>query len=37
MGLLDRVWRVIRANINTLISGAEDPEKVLEQTVTDMQ
>ncbi|MDY7003024.1 MAG: PspA/IM30 family protein [Cyanobacteriota bacterium] len=37
MGLLDRVWRVIRANINSLISGAEDPEKVLEQTVTDMQ
>ncbi|NET42244.1 PspA/IM30 family protein [Okeania sp. SIO2B3] len=37
MGFLDRVWRVIRANINTLISGAEDPEKVLEQTVTDMQ
>lgn len=37
MGLLDRVWRVIRANINNLISGAEDPEKVLEQTVTDMQ
>ncbi|NET28794.1 PspA/IM30 family protein [Okeania sp. SIO1I7] len=37
MGLLDRVWRVIRANINALISGAEDPEKVLEQTVTDMQ
>lgn len=37
MGLLDRVWRVIRANVNTLISGAEDPEKVLEQTVTDMQ
>ncbi|GFZ91516.1 hypothetical protein CYANOKiyG1_01900 [Okeania sp. KiyG1] len=37
MGLLDRVWRVIRANVNTLISGAEDPEKVLEQTVTEMQ
>ncbi|NEO52952.1 MAG: PspA/IM30 family protein [Okeania sp. SIO3B5] len=37
MGLLDRILRVIRANINTLISGAEDPEKVLEQTVADMQ
>ncbi|MGB3510927.1 MAG: PspA/IM30 family protein [Microcoleaceae cyanobacterium] len=37
MGLFDRIWRVIRANINNLISGAEDPEKILEQTVIDMQ
>lgn len=37
MGLFDRIWRVIRANINSLISGAEDPEKILEQTVIDMQ
>lgn len=37
MGLFDRIWRVIRANINSLVSGAEDPEKILEQTVTDMQ
>ncbi len=37
MGLFDRLWRVIRANINSLISGAEDPEKILEQTVMDMQ
>lgn len=37
MGLFDRLWRVIRANINSLVSGAEDPEKILEQTVMDMQ
>jgi phage shock protein A len=37
MGLFDRIGRVIRANINGLISQAEDPEKILEQTVLDMQ
>jgi phage shock protein A len=37
MGLIDRILRVIRANLNALIGQAEDPEKILEQTVTDMQ
>jgi phage shock protein A len=37
MGLFDRVSRVIRANLNNLISQAEDPEKILEQTVLEMQ
>ena len=37
MGLIDRILRVIRANINALIGQAEDPEKILEQTVTNMQ
>ncbi|OLP17070.1 phage shock protein A [Leptolyngbya sp. 'hensonii'] len=37
MGLFDRILRVIRANLNSLISQAEDPEKILEQTVLDMQ
>lgn len=37
MGLIDRIVRVIRANLNSLIGQAEDPEKVLEQTVEDMQ
>ncbi|MGV0026531.1 PspA/IM30 family protein [Phormidesmis priestleyi] len=37
MGILDRLWRAIRANINHLIGQAEDPEKILEQTVLDMQ
>ena len=37
MGLFDRLWRVIRANINSLGGAAEDPEKILEQAVMDMQ
>lgn len=37
MGLIDRIARVIRANLNSLIGQAEDPEKVLEQAVEDMQ
>ena len=37
MGIFDRLWRIIRANISNLVSGAEDPEKILEQTLTDMQ
>ena len=37
MGLLDRISRLVRANINTLLNGAEDPEQVLQQTVIDMQ
>ncbi|MBD1848802.1 PspA/IM30 family protein [Leptolyngbya sp. FACHB-711] len=37
MGLLDRIWRLIRANFNSLVNQAEDPEKILEQTVIDMQ
>lgn len=37
MGLVDRIVRVIRSNLNSLIANAEDPEKILEQTVTEMQ
>ncbi|MBD0344021.1 MAG: PspA/IM30 family protein, partial [Coleofasciculus sp. Co-bin14] len=37
MGLIDRTLRVIRANLNNLIGQAEDPEKVLEQAVEEMQ
>lgn len=37
MGLIDRILRVIRANINNLIAQTEDPEKILEQAVEDMQ
>lgn len=36
MGLFDRLSRVVRANLNDLVSKAEDPEKVLEQTIMDM-
>ncbi|MCT7948367.1 PspA/IM30 family protein [Ancylothrix sp. C2] len=37
MGLFDRIVRVIRANFNSLVSAAEDPEKILEQAVMDLQ
>lgn len=37
MGLFDRIGRLIRANLNSLVGQAEDPEKILEQTVIDMQ
>jgi phage shock protein A len=37
MGLWDRITRLIRANLNSLLSKAEDPEKILEQTVMEMQ
>jgi phage shock protein A len=36
MGFLSRIARLIKANLNALISGAEDPEKVLEQIILDM-
>ena len=37
MGLFDRIGRIIRANLGGLVNQAEDPEKILEQTVIDMQ
>lgn len=37
MELINRILRVIRAQANSLIGSAEDPEKVLEQVVTQMQ
>lgn len=37
MGLFDRLSRVIRANLNDVVSKAEDPEKILEQSIVDMQ
>lgn len=37
MGLFDRIWRVIRANLNALVGSAEDPEKILELSVMEMQ
>lgn len=37
MGLFDRIGRVINANLNDLVTKAEDPEKVLEQAVVEMQ
>jgi phage shock protein A len=37
MGLFDRIGRAIRATLNSWISKAEDPEKVMEQAIIDMQ
>lgn len=37
MGLFDRIRRVVGANLNDLVSKAEDPEKMLEQAVVEMQ
>lgn len=37
MGLFDRISRVVRANINDVVSKSEDPEKILEQAILDMQ
>jgi phage shock protein A len=37
MGLFDRIGRVVRANLNSLVNQAEDPEKILEQVVLEMQ
>jgi phage shock protein A len=35
--LVDRFSRVVRGNVNRLVSSLEDPEKVIVQSVTDMQ
>ena len=37
MTLLDRVAMLIRANLNDLVSKAENPEKLLKQLLLDMQ
>lgn len=37
MGLFDRAFRTLRANLNSLVSQAEDPEKILEQALVDME
>lgn len=37
MEIIKRILRIIRANINSLLGNAEDPEKILEQAVMEMQ
>ena len=37
MEFIKRILRVIRANINSLVGNAEDPEKILQQAVIEMQ
>lgn len=36
MGILDRVSRLVRANVNDMIDRAEDPEKMIDQILRDM-
>lgn len=37
MGMMDRLSRLVRANVNDLIDQAEDPEKMIDQILRDMQ
>lgn len=37
MGILDRFSAVVRSNLNALAGSAEDPEKLIAQTVIDMR
>ena len=37
MGVFERISRIIRSNINDLLDRAEDPEKMLQQIMVDMQ
>lgn len=37
MGLLKRMSDLIRSNVNDVLDKAEDPKKILEQTILDMQ
>ncbi|MDF5724270.1 MAG: PspA/IM30 family protein [Rhizonema sp. PD37] len=37
MGIFDRVKRLVSANLNDLVNKAEDPEKMLEQAILEMQ
>jgi phage shock protein A len=37
MGILDRTSQILRANINDLLNHAEDPEKMLNQILSDME
>ena len=37
MSILDRLSRLLRANVNDLISRAEDPGMIIEQALRDMR
>lgn len=37
MGILERISKIIEANINAMLSQAEDPEKMLDQLLVDMR
>ncbi|HEV2107984.1 MAG TPA: PspA/IM30 family protein [Thermomicrobiales bacterium] len=37
MGIMDRISRLVRANVNDMIDNAEDPERMIDQILRDMQ
>jgi phage shock protein A len=37
MGVIDHVSRLVRANVNDLLDQAEDPEKMIDQIIRDME
>jgi phage shock protein A len=37
MGIMDRISRLVRANVNDVLDRSEDPEKMLDQILRDMQ
>jgi phage shock protein A len=37
MGLINRISMLLKSNLNALVSSAEDPAKILDQTIYDMQ
>ncbi len=37
MAIMDRLTRLVRANVNEMIDRAEDPEKMIDQILRDMQ
>lgn len=37
MNMMDRFFRVVKSNVNSIIQKLEDPEKVLDQAVNEMQ
>ena len=37
MGIMDRLSRLLRANVNDMLDAAEDPERMLDQMLRDME
>ena len=37
MSILDRISKVVKSNVNSLLSSAEDPEKTINQAILDME
>lgn len=37
MGIFDRMNRVVKSNLNSLVESAEDPGKLIEQTIIDLE